>query len=216
MTKHAPSTFIDQLFSSLDNGLRSTFAKPNAKRPSPSLSHSHDPIIDDTELQKNSAMLMRVNHVGEVCAQALYQGQALTSRSPQVRAKMQRAADEEIDHLNWCFQRIEELDGRVSYLNPLWYFGSFVMGIGAGLAGDKWSLGFLAETEQQVVEHLESHLQRLPEQDTVSRAIVEQMAEDEAIHASMAIENGAAELPETVKNLMRMTAKVMTNISEKI
>ena len=216
MTKHAPSTFIDQLFSSLDNGLRSTFAKPNAKRPSPGLGHSHDPIIDDTELQKNSAMLMRVNHVGEVCAQALYQGQALTSRSPQVRAKMQRAADEEIDHLNWCFQRIEELDGRVSYLNPLWYFGSFVMGIGAGLAGDKWSLGFLAETEQQVVEHLESHLQRLPEQDTVSRAIVEQMAEDEAIHASMAIENGAAELPETVKNLMRMTAKVMTNISEKI
>lgn len=216
MAKHAPTTFIDQLFSSLDNGLRSTFAKPIAKRPSPGLNYSHDPIVDDVDLQQSSAMLMRVNHVGEVCAQALYQGQALTSRSEQVRAKMQRAADEEIDHLNWCFQRIEELDGRVSYLNPLWYFGSFVMGIGAGLAGDKWSLGFLAETEQQVVEHLESHLERLPEQDTISRAIVEQMAEDEAIHASMAIENGAAELPETLKTLMRMTAKVMTNISEKI
>jgi len=216
MTQHAPREFIDQLFSSLDNGLRSAFTKPNAKRASPALAINNDPIINDAELQKSSAALMRVNHVGEVCAQALYQGQALTSRSAEVRTKMQEAADEEIDHLNWCFQRIEELDGRVSYLNPLWYLGSFVMGVGAGLAGDKWSLGFLAETEQQVVEHLESHLERLPEQDTVSRAIVSKMAEDEAIHASMAIENGAAELPDVVKNAMRMTARIMTNLSEKI
>jgi len=216
MTQHKPSAFIDQLFSSLDSGLRSIYTKPNAKRPSPAISQKCDPIIDNAELQKNSAALMRVNHVGEVCAQALYQGQALTSRSPEVRNKMQEAADEEIDHLNWCFQRIEELDGRVSYLNPLWYFGSFMLGVGAGLAGDKWSLGFLAETEQQVVEHLESHLERLPEQDTISRAIVAKMAEDEAIHASMAIENGAAELPKVVKNLMRTTARIMTSVSEKI
>ena len=159
---------------------------------------------------------MRVNHVGEVCAQALYQGQALTSRSEDVRLKMQEAATEEIDHLNWCYQRIEQLNSHTSYLNPLWYAGSFTLGVVAGLAGDKWSLGFLAETEKQVVKHLESHLERLPDQDLVSRAIVSQMAIDEAKHADMAEENGAEELPEAVKELMRATASIMTKLSERI
>jgi len=216
MTKHSPSAFIDQLFSSLDHGLRSTFIKPVAQRASPASNHTQDPIAERTDLQQSSAALMRVNHVGEVCAQALYQGQALTSRSVEVRKKMQRAADEEIDHLNWCFQRIEQLDSHTSYLNPIWYIGSLALGIGAGLAGDKWSLGFLAETEKQVVEHLESHLERLPEEDTISRAVVSQMAEDEAKHAQMALDSGAAELPQTIKNLMRASAKIMTSLSERI
>ena len=207
---------IDKLISSLDNGLRSTFAKPNAKRPSPANSINDDPIADDYELQEVSASLMRVNHVGEVCAQALYQGQALTSRSESVKEKMKEAADEEIDHLNWCYQRIDQLNGHTSYMNPLWYIGAFSIGVGAGLAGDKWSLGFLAETERQVVKHLESHLDRLPEEDTVSRAVVKQMVIDETEHAEMAVDNGAAELPIAVKQLMRFSAKIMTNISEKI
>lgn len=216
MPIHSPSNFVDQLVSSLDHGLRSTFSKPNSKRASPANEIDNDPIANNTALQRKSAELMRVNHVGEVCAQALYQGQALTSRSPAIRSKMQHAADEEIDHLNWCYQRLEELDSHTSYLNPVWYLGSFALGVGAGLAGDKWSLGFLAETEKQVVEHLESHLERLPEEDTISRSVVSQMAKDEAEHAEMALESGAAELPETIKSLMRQTAKIMTTISEKI
>ena len=216
MTQHNPANFIDQLFSKLDHGLRSTFVRPSANRASPADQHDIDPIQDQTMLKDQSAALMRVNHVGEVCAQALYQGQALTSRSPDVREKMNEAAEEEIDHLNWCFRRIEQLDSHTSYLNPIWYLGSFALGVGAGLAGDRWSLGFLAETERQVVEHLESHLDRLPEEDTVSHAIVAQMAEDEAKHAEMAIDNGAAELPDMVKTAMKLTARVMTQISEKI
>ncbi len=216
MTQHNPSAFIDQLIGALDNGLRSTFTQPNSQRESPASSIDSDPISDNPFLQQRSAALMRVNHVGEVCAQALYQGQALTSRSPEVRTKMQEAAEEEIDHLNWCFQRVTELNSHTSYLNPFWYAGSFAMGVAAGLAGDKWSLGFLAETERQVVEHLESHLERLPEEDKVSRAVVAQMAIDEAKHADMAEQNGAAELPQAVKELMRVTAKVMTTLSERI
>lgn len=216
MTDHSPSSFIDHVISSLDHGLRSTFTQPAAQRPSPADGFDADPIDANPELKASSAALMRVNHVGEVCAQALYQGQALTSRSEQVKQKMQHAAAEEIDHLNWCFERISTLNGHTSYLNPVWYLGSFALGVGAGLAGDKWSLGFLAETERQVVQHLESHLERLPEEDTVSRAVVSQMAADEAKHAEMAVENGAQELPKPIKNLMRMTAKVMTTLSEKI
>lgn len=212
------SDIVDQLIGTLDNGLRSLFAKPTAKRASPAQTNTPnvDPIANDEHLKQQSAALMRVNHVGEICAQALYQGQALTSRSAQVREKMQEAADEEIDHLNWCQSRIEALGGHTSYLNPLWYLGSFSLGVSAGLAGDKWSLGFLAETERQVVKHLESHLHRLPEQDTLSRAIVEQMAIDEAKHATMAEESGAAELPEAIKQFMRITAKIMTTVSEKV
>lgn len=216
MAQHNPSTFIDELFSRLDHGLRSAFVRPSAQRPSPAEDIAVDPIHEHALLREKSAALMRVNHVGEVCAQALYQGQALTSRSKEVRDKMNHAAEEEIDHLNWCFTRIEQLESHTSYLNPLWYMGSFALGLSAGIAGDKWSLGFLAETEKQVVEHLESHLDRLPEQDTVSRAIVSQMAEDEAKHAQMAIDNGAAELPETIKRAMKLSAQVMTRISERI
>jgi len=212
----ATFSLVDKLIINLDKGLRSTFSKPNAKRNSPAGSFNHDPIADDDHLQKESASLMRVNHVGEVCAQALYQGQALTSRSVSIKNKMQEAADEEVDHLNWCYQRIEELNGHTSYMNPLWYLGAFSIGVGAGLAGDKWSLGFLAETERQVVNHLESHLERLSEEDIISRAIVSQMIIDEAEHAQMAVDNGAAELPASIKQLMRMSAKVMTTISEKV
>jgi len=208
--QHNPADFIDRLFSSLDNGLRSSFTKPNAKRQSPAQDLSNDPIDSSPVLKSQSSALMRVNHVGEVCAQALYQGQALTSRSEEVKAKMQEAADEEVDHLNW------ELDSHTSYMNPLWYVGAFAIGVGAGLAGDKWSLGFLAETERQVVKHLESHLNRLPEEDDVSRAIVEQMIIDEGEHAQMAVDNGAAELPTAIKGLMRLSAKMMTTISERI
>ena len=209
-------SFVDQLFSALDNGLRTTFASPGGKRASPAQMHKQDPISENPELMSKSAALMRVNHVGEICAQALYQGQALTSRSDEVREKMQIAADEEIDHLDWCNERIEQLDGHTSYFNPIWYLGSFALGVGAGLAGDKWSLGFLAETERQVVEHLNSHLERLPEEDTLSRSVVTQMIEEEEKHAHMAIDNGAAELPRAAKSLMRTTARIMTSISEKI
>ena len=209
-------SFRDQIISSLDNGLRSTFARPNSKRESPATIYQDDPIADNDGLKQRSASLMRVNHVGEVCAQALYQGQALTSRSSEVRNKMQEAADEEIDHLDWCFKRIQELDSHTSYLNPVWYLGSFLIGVGAGLAGDKWSLGFLAETEQQVVDHLESHLGRLPKEDVISQAVVKQMVIDEQKHKEMAIDNGAAELPEPIIRLMQLSAKIMTSISEKI
>ena len=129
---------------------------------------------------------------------------------------MQEAADEEIDHLNWCYQRIEELNGHTSRLNPLWYIGALSIGVSAGLAGDKWSLGFLAETERQVVAHLERHLERLPDEDIISRTIINQMIIDEAEHAQMAVDHGAEELPELIKRLMRLSAKVMTSISEKI
>lgn len=216
MTQHNPSNFIEQLVSHLDHGLRSTFVRPSSNRPSPADQIDSDPIEQHPHLRDKSAALMRVNHVGEVCAQALYQGQALTSRSAEVRNKMNEAAEEEVDHLNWCYRRIEQLDGHTSYLNPIWYLGSFALGVGAGLAGDKWSLGFLAETERQVVEHLESHLELLPVEDEVSRAVVEQMAIDEAKHADMAVENGAAELPDFIKSSMKMTAKLMTTLSERI
>lgn len=153
---------------------------------------------------------MRVNHAGEVAAQALYRGHAVTARTDALRGHMERAAEEETDHLAWCEQRLGELGSRTSLLNPLWYGGSFAIGALAGWAGDKWSLGFVAETEQQVVKHLEDHLTRLPAEDAQSRAILEQMRKDEAQHATVAIEAGAAELPEMVKRAMALTSAVMT------
>ena len=153
---------------------------------------------------------MRIDHTGEVCAQALYQGQALTARLPEVRKKMERAAAEENDHLDWCERRIEELGGRTSLLNPLWYAGSFAIGALAGLAGDKWSLGFVAETEQQVGEHLDEHLEQIPPQDAKSRAILEQMKQDELRHANQALVGGGVPLPAPVKLAMRLSSKVMT------
>jgi ubiquinone biosynthesis monooxygenase Coq7 len=157
-----------------------------------------------------AAALMRVNHTGEICAQALYQGQALTARNATARAALEQAAAEETDHLAWTAQRIEELGGRASLLNPLWYAGSFALGAAAGFLGDKWNLGFLAETERQVEGHLEGHLDRLPAQDEKSRAIVNEMKVDEARHARTALEHGAAELPEPAKLAMKLGSRVMT------
>lgn len=163
--------------------------------------------------QKHVAGLMRVDHTGEVCAQALYQGQALTARLPLVREKMERAALEENDHLAWCKGRLDELGSHTSYLDPFWYTGSFVIGALAGCAGDKWSLGFVAETEQQVVKHLDRHLGELPKEDRRSRAILEQMKEDEGHHATTATEAGGAELPNEIKWLMGAASKIMTGLA---
>ena len=153
---------------------------------------------------------MRVNHVGEVCAQALYQGQALTARSSTAQAALQHAADEETEHLAWTERRIEELGGRRSLLNPLWYAGSFAIGAAAGLLGDRWNLGFLAETERQVVEHLDGHLRQLPPEDEKSRAVIEEMRLDEARHATTALQHGGEPLPAPARAAMRLASKVMT------
>ena len=154
---------------------------------------------------------MRVNHAGEVAAQALYQGHATVARDKNIERQMKRAADEEFDHLAWCEQRLHELGFKPSRLSPLWYAGAFAIGAASGTLGDKWSLGFIAETEKQVCSHLDSHLDRLPEEDAKSRAIVEQMRDEEQEHGENAIDAGAAELPRPVIRLMRATAKVMTN-----
>lgn len=200
---------IDTLFGSLDQALRTVFGPPpEAQRPNPAAAQPEAGL--DATARELAGRLMRINHAGEICAQALYQGQALTARLSDVREKMERAAQEENDHLAWTAERVRELGTHTSYLNPLWYAGSFAIGAAAGLAGDKWSLGFVAETEHQVIRHLEGHLARLSPQDAKSRAILEQMKEDEARHATVAIEHGAAEFPEPVKRLMRLTSKVMT------
>lgn len=176
--------------------------------------------LPDAELNQaqrdDIAALMRVNHVGEICAQALYQGQAITSRKPGLRQSLQQAAEEETEHLAWTAQRIDELGGRTSMLNPLWYFGALGIGVAAGLAGDKWNLGFLAETERQVESHLASHLARIPAEDLRSRAIVDQMKTDEMAHAATAVRLGAAELPTPVKVAMKMASKVMTTLAYRI
>jgi ubiquinone biosynthesis monooxygenase Coq7 len=201
-------TPLDRLVGQLDDALRTVFASPQAARANPAANKNDDGV--DATGRELAGRLMRVNHCGEICAQALYQGQALTAKLPEVREKMEQAAQEENDHLAWTEERIQELGTHTSYLNPLWYTGSFAIGATAGLIGDKWSLGFLAETERQVVEHLTGHLSRLPEQDHKSRAIVEQMRDDESKHATLAIESGAVELPQPVKQLMRLASRVMT------
>jgi ubiquinone biosynthesis monooxygenase Coq7 len=165
--------------------------------------------LSETE-KKHAAGLMRVNHVGEVCAQALYQAQRLTSKSPHLQVQLGKAAKEEEDHLYWCAQRLDQLGSRPSWLNPLWFAGSFAIGAVAGLAGDSWSLGFVVETEKQVENHLNSHLDALPENDLTSRAIVAQMREEEIEHGKMAKNLGASDLPEPVKVVMGAVSKVMT------
>ena len=207
---------VDELILGFNEGLATLFqpARPRAARPNPAAGIPENPM---TSAEKNhSAGLMRVNHAGEVSAQALYQGQAITAREARVRDSMQQSAREEIDHLAWCEQRLDELGGHTSALNPVWYLGSFTIGALAGLFGDRWSLGFITETERQVVQHLESHLRRLPARDDRSRAILEQMQADEGHHASVAVEAGAAELPEPVKQAMRLTSKVMTRTAYNI
>ena len=213
MQTKTPLSFVDQLIVHIDQGLRTLTGKLDAEslRKNPSDGIKEFSLND--KQRKHSAGLMRINHVGEICAQALYQGQALTARNPSTRDNMKLAAQEEIDHLNWCEQRLQELNSHTSYLNPLWYVGSLTMGIVAGLAGDQWSLGFVAETERQVVRHLETHLVKLPEIDEKSRVIVEQMHQDEAKHATMAVESGANELPVLVKTMMSVTANIMTKIA---
>lgn len=199
---------LDRLIVAFDNGLRTLFAPAHSARPHP------DGALDDADMNAQeralSAALMRVNHTGEICAQALYQGQALTARDPVARVALERAAAEETDHLAWTASRNAELGGRLSVLNPLFYAGSFALGALAGLAGDKWSLGFLAETERQVEGHLASHLGKLPEQDRRSRAIVDTMMADEARHAQTALAHGAAELPQPLKQAMKLASRVMT------
>ena len=203
----------DQLLVALDNGLRTLFGTVHAARPAPAAS-SAAPL--EGEDKKLAGALMRVNHVGEVCAQALYQAQALTARSPELRAQMQQAAREETDHLAWTQQRLDELGDHASRLNPLWYAGAFGIGLVAGRFGDRVSLGFVVETERQVEQHLAGHLERLPPQDAASRAIVDQMMRDEARHADDALAAGGVELPAPVRALMRAAAKVMTVTAHRI
>ena len=202
---------VDRLIIAFDNGLRTLLAPAHSARPDPGAGAGEAEL--DASERELVAALMRVNHSGEICAQALYQGQALTARNPESRAALEQAAAEETDHLAWTAQRIAELGGHVSVLNPLWYAGSFALGIAAGLLDDKWNLGFLAETERQVEGHLAGHLDRIPPQDEKSRAILEQMKRDEARHAHTAAEHGAAELPEPVKQAMKFGSRVMTRTS---
>ena len=205
---------IDQLINTFDTGLRTIFAASTAARPRPDASID-EPALSDQSKQ-HAAALMRVNHVGEVCAQALYSGQALTSKSPHIVSALQHAADEETDHLAWCETRINELGGRKSVLNPLWYAGSFTLGAAAGALGDKWNLGFLAETEKQVAAHLQNHLNLLDETDIKTRTIVEQMQRDEAGHAAEASQLGGGELPAPVKFGMQLASKIMTKTANDI
>ena len=199
---------LDTLITEFDKGLRTLLAQPRSQRPHPDIDITESDL-SDTE-KKHASALMRVNHTGEVCAQALYSGQALTAHSPQTTAALQQAALEETEHLAWCESRIKQLGGRTSLLNPLFYAGSFSMGVIAGVLGDKWNLGFLAETEKQVGAHLASHLDKLPESDQKTRKIIEQMQEDEAKHANVAIQQGAAELPAPAKFVMSKVSKLMT------
>jgi ubiquinone biosynthesis monooxygenase Coq7 len=199
---------LDSLIVEFDKGLRTLFSQAHSVRAHP------DAGVAEVELSDNekntAAALMRVNHCGEICAQALYQGQALTARDPQVQRKLGEAAQEETEHLAWTARRVHELGGHVSVLNPLWYTSSLAIGAVAGLLGDKWNLGFLAETERQVGAHLQSHLHKLPEKDARSRAVVQQMYMDETQHAEMAVDLGAAELPLPVRLAMQLSGKVMT------
>lgn len=200
---------LDRLIIEFDKGLRTLFAPAQTVRQVPGNQLS-EATLSEAE-KKLSAALMRVNHSGEICAQALYQGQALTARNPNAKKALEEAAQEETEHLNWCETRIHELGSHTSYLNPIWYTGSLAIGALAGALGDKWNLGFLAETERQVEQHLNGHLSRLPQSDSKSRAIVEQMKIDEAQHASTALKHGGADLPTPIKIGMQFTSKLMTH-----
>ncbi len=200
---------IDRCITEFDKGLRTIFGVHPSSRPMPGSELPETDMGDAA--RRHAAALMRVNHCGEVCAQALYQGQALASDG--LREALEQAAREEADHLGWCEHRILELGGRLSVLNPLWYTGSLAMGFIAGKLGDDWNLGFLAETEHQVEDHLRGHLERLSENDARTRAIVEQMKRDEAGHADTARSLGARDLPAPVKGAMRLAARAMTTTS---
>jgi ubiquinone biosynthesis monooxygenase Coq7 len=199
---------LDRLITEVDKALRTVTSAHEAGRPRPDADTVREPL--DDAARRAAGRLMRVNHAGEVAAQALYQGQALTARDPRVREAMAQAAREEGDHLAWCAERCRELDTPVSALTPLWYAGSLAIGAAAGLAGDRWSLGFLAETERQVEQHLDGHLARLPPEDHVSRRILEQMRTDEIEHGATATRAGGRDLPLPVRTAMRLASRVMT------
>jgi ubiquinone biosynthesis monooxygenase Coq7 len=199
----------DDLLMNLDQALRTLFGRPRVTERQNPAEQLPEAELDDAQ-RDHIARLMRINHTGEVCAQALYQGQALTARDPVVRQSMERSAAEENDHLEWCERRVKELGGRLSLLNPLWYAGSFAIGAAAGIAGDKWSLGFVAETERQVEGHLDGHLEQVPEEDERTRAVLEQMKADEIEHGQKALDHGGVQLPSPIRTLMRATAKLMT------
>lgn len=199
---------IDRFITEFDQGLRTVLAEAQTLRPFPDRDKSESQLSDSEK--RRAAALMRINHSGEVCAQALYNGQALTARNPATEAALREASQEETEHLAWCEKRIRELGSHKSFMNPVFYAGSFALGAFAGALGDKWNLGFLAETENQVGKHIEDHLKRLPEQDEKSRAILEQMKIDEAKHATTAITHGGAPLPLPVKLAMKISSKIMT------
>ncbi len=204
----------DQIIECANNAILTIFARPTAQRCSPAEKLA-EPDLSAIE-RKQAASLMRVNHTGEVCAQALYQGQALTARLPEVREEMEAAAEEEVDHLSWCQERLDQLDSHTSYLNPLFYSASFAIGAVAGAISDRISLGFVAATEEQVCQHLQSHLGRLPESDSKSIAIVEQMQKDEARHQNSALAAGGIDFPKPVKKIMRGISLVMTETTSRI
>ena len=205
---------MDKLIAEFDRALRAIAGVANAARPSPAEEQPEAEL--EPQARSHAAALMRVNHVGEVCAQALYQGQALTARNPRIKSALQQAAREEQDHLAWSAERIRELGGRPSMLNPLWYAGSFSIGALAGFLGDRWNLAFLAETERQVEDHLTGHLEALPGNDERTRAVVAAMRADEAKHGSTARGLGGEELPAPVKAAMRFASKIMTTIAYRV
>lgn len=207
-------TLLDRILAQADEALRTVAAASNATRACPAPGAPPAPLEQDE--RQLAGALMRVNHVGEVCAQALYHAQALTARDPALRQRMQAAARDETDHLAWTAQRLRELGDRPSLLNPLWYAGAFGIGLAAGRAGDAWSLGFVVETERQVEQHLAGHLERLPSKDTASRAIVLQMKLDESRHADEALAAGARALPQPIREAMRIAARVMTTVAHRI
>ena len=199
---------LDRLIIEFDKGLRTVLAPAHSVRPLPDRDQAETSL--SAQEKRRAAALMRVNHSGEVCAQALYNGQALTARNAATENALREAAQQETEHLAWCEKRLGELGGHKSLLNPLWYAGSLAIGALAGALGDKWNLGFLAETEQQVGRHIEAHLQRLPPQDAKSRAILQQMHADDVRHATTAQQQGGAELPPPVRQAMQLSSKIMT------
>lgn len=212
-TTRALSPF-DRLLADAQNALETIAGSPLAARPNPGAEQA-DVVLDDSE-RRHAAGLMRINHVGEVCAQALYVGQAAVARDPQTRAQLQAAAQEETDHLAWCADRLRELDSRPSLLNPVWYAGSYAIGLLAGLRGDGWNLGFVVETERQVEAHLDEHLETLPPADARSRAILTVMKADEARHAEDAEAAGARILPQPLPTLMAAASKVMKTVAYRL
>ena len=206
---------LDRLIVHIDNALRTAAGLTDAAKRENPAGDTPEVVMSEPN-HEHAAGLMRINHAGEVCAQALYAGQAATARNPHVQAEMKHAAEDEIDHLNWCKQRLDELDSQPSRLDPLWYAGSFAIGAVAGLAGDGWSLGFLKETERQVEAHLEGHLEKLPPEDARSRAILDQMKIDEAKHAQMAEDSGARDLPPPIRRLMKLTASAMKAVAYRV